>query len=229
MTDQQNDPQEKQPDEEEEDDEDYNPNEDPTEEQGDNDDQGAPDTSKAHYLSTIQLQAVDGAFEKLFGYRWGTTFQLDNPKTPQEKLLCRMLGPSATANLLQSQPTTALVTKAKPHRKNQTYKFKKSTTDSSETVPQKKTPAVSSGTKEPPRGVDSLLKQLEGPTKVSTVAKTSADWDQFKEKTGLGEKLEEQAESKAAYLKRQDFLTRVDHRQFELEKKERDQNRVKRN
>jgi hypothetical protein len=77
-------------------------------------------------------------------------------------------------------------------------------------------------------GVDSLLNQMNGPNKISTVAKTAADWDQFKEQTGLGEKLEEQADSSTAYLKKQDFLTRVDHRTFELEKKERDRSRIKR-
>lgn len=78
-------------------------------------------------------------------------------------------------------------------------------------------------------GIDSLLNQLNSdPNKISTVAKTAMDWDQFKDQTGLGEKLEEQADSSTAYLKKQDFLTRVDHRTFELEKKERDRSRAKR-
>jgi hypothetical protein len=64
--------------------------------------------------------------------------------------------------------------------------------------------------------------------KTTTVAKTSADWEQFKETTGLGEKLEEQAESSTSYLKKQDFLHRVDHRKFELEKQERERERAKR-
>ena len=63
---------------------------------------------------------------------------------------------------------------------------------------------------------------MTGPNKVSTVAKTSQDWDQFKTTTGLGESLEAQAESSTAYLKRQDFLQRVDHRTFEMEKQERE-------
>jgi Bucentaur or craniofacial development len=63
---------------------------------------------------------------------------------------------------------------------------------------------------------------------VSTVQKTSNDWEQFKETTGLGDRLEEQAESSTAFLKRQDFLTRVDHRTFEIEKKDRDRERAKR-
>jgi len=77
-------------------------------------------------------------------------------------------------------------------------------------------------------GVDNLLQQLSGPDKVSTVAKTHTDWDQFKQRTGLGETLEEQADSKTAFLKKQDFLHRVDHRTFEKERAERDRERAKR-
>jgi hypothetical protein len=77
-------------------------------------------------------------------------------------------------------------------------------------------------------GVDVLLQQLNAPQKVSTVAKTSADWDQFKQATGLGATLEEQADSATSYLKKQDFLSRVDHRTFDLEKKDRDVQRAKR-
>ena len=79
-----------------------------------------------------------------------------------------------------------------------------------------------------PAQVDTLLQQLTGPNKVSTVAKTHSDWDQFKEKSGLAETLEEQADSKTAFLKKQDFLQRVDHRTFEQEKKQRESERSKR-
>jgi Bucentaur or craniofacial development len=34
-------------------------------------------------------------------------------------------------------------------------------------------------------GLDSVLQQIAGPSKISTVAKTSADWDSFKTETGL--------------------------------------------
>jgi Bucentaur or craniofacial development len=77
-------------------------------------------------------------------------------------------------------------------------------------------------------GVDVLLQQLNATGKVSTVAKTSADWDQFKQATGLGATLEEQADSSTSYLNKQDFLSRVDHRTFDLEKRERDVQRAKR-
>jgi Bucentaur or craniofacial development len=80
----------------------------------------------------------------------------------------------------------------------------------------------------PAVGMDQLLQQLQDTGKVSTIAKTSSDWDQFKEQSGLGERLKEQAESNTSYLQKQDFLTRVDHRTFEVERKEREQNRAKR-
>ena len=76
-------------------------------------------------------------------------------------------------------------------------------------------------------GVDKLLQKLSKDNKVSTAAKTSADWDQFKDASGLGNKIEEHAESKDAYLKRQDFLQRVDHRKFELERQGREKERFK--
>jgi Bucentaur or craniofacial development len=77
-------------------------------------------------------------------------------------------------------------------------------------------------------GVDVLLQQLNASQKVSTVAKTSADWDQFKQATGLTATLEEQADSFTSYLHKQDFLSRVDHRTFDLEKRDRDAQRAKR-
>mmetsp|Transcript_14180 Transcript_14180/g.30778 ORF Transcript_14180/g.30778 Transcript_14180/m.30778 type:complete len:270 (+) Transcript_14180:42-851(+) len=81
-------------------------------------------------------------------------------------------------------------------------------------------PPTSSG------GIDSVLANLGGPQKMSTVAKTSSDWDTFKNKTGLDEELEEKAKGKDAYLVKKDFLDRVDQRTFEVEKAERDRKRA---
>ena len=50
------------------------------------------------------------------------------------------------------------------------------------------------------------------------VAKTSSDWDQFKEKSGMNEELEKKAQDKDAFLVKKDFLQRVDLRRFEHEK-----------
>eukprot|EP00581_Thalassiosira_minuscula_P001242 CAMPEP_0183740116 /NCGR_PEP_ID=MMETSP0737-20130205/58785_1 /TAXON_ID=385413 /ORGANISM="Thalassiosira miniscula, Strain CCMP1093" /LENGTH=279 /DNA_ID=CAMNT_0025975101 /DNA_START=75 /DNA_END=914 /DNA_ORIENTATION=+ len=81
------------------------------------------------------------------------------------------------------------------------------------------------------KGVDNLLTELSRPEKLSTVAKTSADWDLFKSKntnTELKEKLEDAAKGKEAYLVKQDFLSRVDQRKFELERRDRDRERARR-
>mmetsp|Transcript_21700 Transcript_21700/g.30422 ORF Transcript_21700/g.30422 Transcript_21700/m.30422 type:complete len:294 (+) Transcript_21700:45-926(+) len=75
-------------------------------------------------------------------------------------------------------------------------------------------------------GIDSLLSQINGPQKISTIVKTNSDWENFKEKSGLEEELKKKAEGKDAYLVKKDFLQRVDLRQFEKEKAERDKKRA---
>lgn len=40
-----------------------------------------------------------------------------------------------------------------------------------------------------PRGIDQVLDTIKGPKAVSTVAKSSMDWDVYKEKEGLDEDL----------------------------------------
>jgi hypothetical protein len=80
------------------------------------------------------------------------------------------------------------------------------------------------------KGIDSLLTTLSRPEKLSTISKTSADWDLFKSKNApeLKEQLENKAQGKEAYLVKKDFLNRVDERRFEIEKGERDRERAKR-
>lgn len=81
------------------------------------------------------------------------------------------------------------------------------------------------------RGVDHLLSELARPEKLSTLSKTTADWDLFKAKNpdaALPEQLESQARGNAAYLVKKDFLGRVDARQFEREKATRAQARARR-
>jgi hypothetical protein len=68
-----------------------------------------------------------------------------------------------------------------------------------------------------------VLAEISGPKAISTVAKSSLDWDQYKGEEKLEDDLA--AASKDGYLHRQDFLLRVDHRQFE---KERDDRALKR-
>lgn len=222
----------------EEDDEDYNPAEDQEAGADDDDDDmvGVEPETNVSFLTPTQLQSVDAAFDQLFGFKWGTSFHLpdERPLTKREKLLCQVFGSDMAARILRSNASSTRAPKRTIMRKKQDYKSliatkpqKVSNTASASSrkseTQQAERPVVKSA-----GGVDNLLKQLAAPEKVTTVAKTSADWDQFKDTTGLGEKLEEQAGSKDAYLKKQDFLTRVDHRKFDIERQERDRDRAKR-
>lgn len=81
------------------------------------------------------------------------------------------------------------------------------------------------------KGLDNLLNEMSRPEKLSTISKTSTDWDLFKSKNAdeaLKEQLESRAEGNEAFLVKKDFLDRVDHRRFELEKQERDRERASR-
>jgi len=83
----------------------------------------------------------------------------------------------------------------------------------------------------PAKGLDSLLTTLSRPEKLSTISKTSADWDLFKSQganSQLKEELESKSKGKEAYLVKKDFLNRVDKRRFEIEKGEREKERAKR-
>mmetsp|Transcript_27938 Transcript_27938/g.26781 ORF Transcript_27938/g.26781 Transcript_27938/m.26781 type:complete len:86 (-) Transcript_27938:209-466(-) len=75
-------------------------------------------------------------------------------------------------------------------------------------------------------GIDSVLEQLQHPSKLNTLDKTSSDWDTFKDRNEMKEDLEEKAQGNNAFLIKQDFLKRVDLRQFEKEKVQRDQTRA---
>lgn len=227
-------------DEDEEDDEDYDPSNDPeaTKEEVDEDEvmmDAAPTTS---HLSSIQVKAVDEAFERLFGYRYGQRFRLSRQLSAQEQLLVRILGPSKTASILRHgsgadvyrKPTRASSqSKAAIAASKQTKTTKTSTGSTSAKARTGDATTKSPRAKAPVRGgVDQLLKDMAGDGKQSTIAKTSEDWDHFKSDSGLGHKLEAQADSKTAYLNKQDFLNRVDHRRFEQERTERDRERAKR-
>lgn len=171
------------------------------------------------------MSSVDEAFQEIFGYPWGTSFALED----RSHILCEIFGPTKAASILQSNPSR----NRKPVviKKRHTYKAPKQRRMQArdegvyEDTANSEKLAVSAAKAS---GVDHVLQSLSEPSKETTVAKTSKDWDQFKEQTGIGSKLEEKADSKDAYLKRQDFLTRVDQRKFELEKNDRNRERAKR-
>lgn len=54
--------------------------------------------------------------------------------------------------------------------------------------------------------------------KMSTLEKSKMDWDTFKSEEGITEELAIHNRGREGYVERKNFLDRVDHRQFELEK-----------
>ena len=66
-------------------------------------------------------------------------------------------------------------------------------------------------------GLESVLDDIKGPKKISTLEKTSVDWDGYKEEHKLDDDI-----GKGGYLEKQDFLNRCDVRSFHNEKAERD-------
>lgn len=73
------------------------------------------------------------------------------------------------------------------------------------------------------KGLDKVLESLDEPKKVSTMEKSSLDWDKFKEKEGIEDELTHY--TKDGYIEKQEFLQRLDLKRFEIEKAERDKQR----
>ena len=199
---------------------------------------------KLGYLSSVQKDKVDSVFLKMFGYSWGTMPMVESSKSQDRSyiLLKRIFCAKSAAQILHNtsaekhgnSETTWGQTKivALPAAESSTVtSFRDVRPQTSSTTPlpvekQPVSPQGSSAVAAPSGGADALLQQMQGPKTTSTIMKTAMDWESFKEESGaLGEKLEQHAESKAAYLKRQDFLNRVDHRKFEQERQERERNR----
>jgi Bucentaur or craniofacial development len=257
----------------EDEDEDYNPEHDKDDDVDEDDGNGAESMDvvmeEESVLAPAQKKAVDEAFQELFGYAWGTTFQLQRQQRQQSsrkksptidneekrtKLLVHMLGPvraarvlqmgaslrrrtplamrhaalpkSATSETIGGNVATTSAYYSKPEYETKLFAGKKIQVA---VQPGAKSIATAAAAKKPSvGGLDSVLQQIAGPSKISTVAKTSADWDSFKTETGLEAELEKKAQGKDAFLVKQEFLSRVDNRTFEKEKGERDRERAKR-
>uniref|UniRef100_A0A3Q0SUZ4 Craniofacial development protein 1 n=1 Tax=Amphilophus citrinellus TaxID=61819 RepID=A0A3Q0SUZ4_AMPCI len=70
-----------------------------------------------------------------------------------------------------------------------------------------------------PAGMSSVLNRIGGKKqKMSTLEKSKMDWDAFKSEEGITEELAIHNRGREGYVERKNFLERVDHRQFELEK-----------
>jgi Bucentaur or craniofacial development len=225
--------------------------------------------SQSQYLlSKVQMQAVDSAFERMFGYPWGTHFELPTVLNHEQRMLVNIFGPEAASCLIGMLPRNrrskapALRTNRRPAGKATIAKGQsrpivevakpplapakvvdqergKATTppqSSPVEVPTEARPTATVPVPPAPQqsrgggggGVDRLLSEISGKASVSTLSKTSTDWESFKATSGLGDAIEEKAQSKDSFLNRQDFLQRVDHRTFEVEKQERDRERAQR-
>lgn len=196
-------------------------------------------------LPSGKRKGVDESFERLFGYKWGTEFDFDENKVidSQARMLVEIFGPTKAARILKSTATgpkrQKIATSSNSSSEHITINLPKSKT---QTVIETKVFAgqaiqVTRQQMEEPKpavkaagsSLDKVLAQLAGPVKISTVAKTSEDWEQFKQSDKqLQEELEKKAQGKDAFLVKEDFKSRVDRRKFELEKDVRDRERAKR-
>ncbi|XP_047453330.1 craniofacial development protein 1 [Mugil cephalus] len=70
-----------------------------------------------------------------------------------------------------------------------------------------------------PTGMSSILNRIGGKKqKMNTLEKSKMDWDAYKSEEGITDDLAIHNRGKEGYVERKNFLERVDHRQFELEK-----------
>lgn len=70
-----------------------------------------------------------------------------------------------------------------------------------------------------PAGLSGILGRIGGKKqKMSTLEKSKMDWDAFKSEEGIGDELAIHNRGREGYVERKNFLERVDHRQFEIEK-----------
>ena len=91
------------------------------------------------------------------------------------------------------------------------------------------------GSKESSQSLDTLVHSLEAKKTISTIDKSSYDWDKFKDKEGIKEEVEKAKKNGFViavklinrYLDKQEF-SRVDLRQFEKERAQRERERIQR-
>ncbi|CAM9489055.1 unnamed protein product, partial [Hapterophycus canaliculatus] len=66
-------------------------------------------------------------------------------------------------------------------------------------------------------GLDNVLAAIDGPKSISTVTKSSMDWETYKAAEGIEGDMEQATKDGKGYLNKQDFLQRCDVRKFETE------------
>jgi hypothetical protein len=206
-------------------------------------------STSAPILSSTKQKSVDDAFQDLFGkpYVATTNTQKKRPKSKKalkkKKILSDIFAPGIASELIASSgdfvKSDSEFRKRKGALKQLATEMKKEqvkfagqmieverTVVGGENKEQQMAGSASAGSAAKPMGIDSVLSQIKGPQKVTTIDKTNIDWETFKDKTGLEEELKKKAEGKDAYLVKKDFLNRVDARKFEQEKDERSRKRA---
>eukprot|EP00980_Cylindrotheca_fusiformis_P003677 scaffold818_cov136-Cylindrotheca_fusiformis.AAC.43 len=187
--------------------------------------------------------AVDLAFERIFGYSWGTSFQLDEDKlsSPTTRQLVDIFGLTTTARILDSRGSIKR-RRVQPDESKKVLDYKnivlpqtvspkvmETAVFAGQAIQREKKDIAPSSKSGAAGNIDNVLAKLNGPDKINTVQKTNNDWETWKsENKDLQDDLEKKAQSKDAYLVKQDFLNRVDQRKFELEKEKRDRERAQR-
>ncbi|CAM9801628.1 unnamed protein product [Pylaiella littoralis] len=66
-------------------------------------------------------------------------------------------------------------------------------------------------------GLDNVLAAIDGPKSISTVTKSSMDWETYKAAEGIEGDMQQATKDGKGYLNKQDFLQRCDVRKFETE------------
>ncbi|KAE8296835.1 Craniofacial development protein 1 Bucentaur [Larimichthys crocea] len=107
---------------------------------------------------------------------------------------------------------------AKSYLKSQNTKHKENEDDAEMSLSTRQ-PTLPGPSAKRPAGVTSILSRIGGKKqKMSTLEKSKMDWDAFKSEEGITEELAIHNRGREGYVERKNFLERVDHRQFELEK-----------
>ncbi|XP_037624239.1 craniofacial development protein 1 [Sebastes umbrosus] len=112
---------------------------------------------------------------------------------------------------------------AKNYLKSQNTKQEESGDDEEDSSPEQ--PHLPGPSAKRPAGVSGILGRIGGKKlKMSTLEKSKMDWDAFKSEEGITDELAIHNRGREGYVERKNFLERVDHRQFELEKAVRQSN-----
>ncbi|XP_014217121.1 craniofacial development protein 1 isoform X1 [Copidosoma floridanum] len=77
------------------------------------------------------------------------------------------------------------------------------------------------------QSVSSILQTINKKPKLTTLEKSKLDWNTYKEENNLQDEISTFNRGKSGYLEKQDFLSRTDFRQFEIEKELRHNNKSK--